>query len=107
MKELWHASLDKTSPRYEQWKHILGQDDHVPLVRPFSTHADLGPEKDVEIYLLDWQNLDEDQSNKLLEMLSEKFKASTETIAEELDADGYFPIRAADVFIAFDLRAFI
>jgi len=106
MKELWHATLDSKSPRYEDWKRILGT-DRVPLMRPFSTHADLGPEKDVEIYLLDWQQLDEEQSSRLLAFLAQKFNVLEQEIENDLDCDGHFPIRAADVFVTFDMRIFL
>jgi hypothetical protein len=104
--KLWWAKLNTSSPRYREWYGILDSDD-VPLIQPQSTLADLGPEKDVEIYALDWQNLDEGQSERLLTCLSRKFGADSEVIQHDLDRDGHLPIRAADVTVFYDARAFL
>lgn len=103
---LWWASLDHSSPRYRDWYGILN-DDRVPLLSPFSTHAQLGEEKDVEVYGLDWQNLDGEQSDRLLNFIAHKFGVTQEEVAKDLDRDGLFPIRAADVTVFYSLRAFL
>ena len=105
MRELWWASLNQQSPRYRDWYGIL-EDDRVPLLSPFSASAKLG-EEICEVYALDWQNLDEAQSTRLLDFLAHKFNASQDEIAKDLDRDGHMPIRAADVTVCYDMRAFL
>ena len=104
-RELWWASLDKSSPRYADWRAILGT-DKVSLVSPWSAQAKLGDET-CEVYLLDWQDLDGEASQRLLDFLAAKFCVETKVIEEDLDKDGHFPIRATDVYVCFDMRAFI
>jgi len=105
VRDLCWASLDKTSPRYADWFHILGT-DRVPLRSPGSGQSKLG-EETAEVYLLDWPNLDEQQKSRLLSLLAKKFSADPKEIQADLDRDGHFPIRAADVYVCFDIRAFI
>jgi len=105
VRELWYASLDKSSPRYADWFHVLGT-DRVPLRSPSSGRSKLG-EETAEVYLLDWPNLDKQQKSRLLGFLAKKFSADQKEIQADLDRDGHFPIRAADVYVCFDMRAFI
>jgi hypothetical protein len=104
-RELWWASLNQQSPRYADWLKILG-DDRVPLLSPWSAQAKLGDET-TEVYALDWQNLDGDASQRLLEFVAAKFCVATEEIEKDLDRDGHFPIRAQDVTVFYDVRAFL
>jgi hypothetical protein len=105
MPNLWHATLNPASPRYKDWLDILGQ-DRVELLHPRSFEANLG-EETCEVYLLDWLNLDGEASERLLAFIANKFGAEKEVIEKNLNDDGYFPIRAADVIVSFDLRAFM
>lgn len=104
-RELWWASLNKESPRYADWFKILGT-DHVPLLSPWAAKANLGGET-TEVYALDWQNLDGDASQRLLEFVANKFGVGTEVIEADLDRDGHFPIREQDVTVFYDMRAFL
>jgi len=104
-RELWTATLDSSSPRYADWRKILGS-DKVPLVSPASVQAKLGDET-CEVYLLDWQGLNGVASQRLLKFLAAKFCVEMKVIEEDLDRDGHFPIRATDVFVSFSLAAFI
>ena len=54
-RKLWWARLASDSPRYQEWREILGSDD-VPLISPASGQAQLGEETD-EIHLLDVKQL--------------------------------------------------
>lgn len=103
--ELWEAKLNGSSPRYADWKAILGT-DKVPLLSPQTAETKLG-EETCAVYLMDWQNLDEEASNRLLDFLAKKFNADREVIAADLDETGYFPIREADVTVFYDMRAFL
>jgi len=105
MRELWWARLDSNSPRYADWKRILGT-DKVPLLSPGSGQTKLG-EETAEVYLLNWPGLDTEQQSRLLDFLAKKFDSPIEPIKADLDRDGHFPIRAADVSVAFDMRAFL
>jgi hypothetical protein len=105
MNDLWRATLNPHSPRYQEWRGILG-DEKVPLVTPMAITAVLGQEKD-EVYLLDWQNLDCEASERLLDFVCKRFGANPEEVALQLDKDGHFPIRTSDVIISFSESAFI
>lgn len=104
MRELWWARLDSKSPRYASWLEILGT-DKVPLLTPGSGQTKLGEETE-EVYLLNWPGLDEGQKRRLLDFLAKKFSADLDEIRSELDKNG-FPIRASDVSVFFDMRAFL
>jgi hypothetical protein len=101
---LWWATLDRRSPRYADWEKILGSDD-VPLQSPASGQTKLGQES-AEVYLLDLAQLSAEQRAHLIEFIVQRFKADRREVEQELDKVG-FPIRAADVSVAFSLRAFI
>ena len=105
MGRLWWARLCHGSPRYEIWREILGSDD-VPLLAPSSVEAILG-ETPERVYLLDWQNLDGEASDRLLNFLTTKLGTAKEEIEADLNRDGHFPIREADVNVFFDARAFL
>lgn len=49
--ELWHAILNPRGPNYERLKDIFPE-NRVPLQSPGSIKADLGAEKEVEVYML-------------------------------------------------------
>lgn len=102
---LWWAMLVSSSPRYAAWKEIFGC-DAVPLKTPGSTRADLGEEKNVEIYQLDFRAVTPEQKARLISWLSSKFVDPREEIEREIDREG-FPIRAADVTVSFSMRAFL
>lgn len=104
-RELWWASLNESSPRYADWFQILGT-NRIPLLSCWSAEAKLG-EETCEVYGLDWQALDQEQSDRLLGFLSKKFNADPKEIEGDLDRDGYMPIRASDVTVCYDLRAFL
>lgn len=105
---LWWARLRDDSPRYVIWREILGSDD-VPLQSPGSFFADLGDpvaERSVECYALDWPSMRAEQKHRLALWVAERFGVSLNDALLDCDARGY-PIRAADVTVAFSLRAFI
>lgn len=103
-RELWWASLNTSSPRYEDWRKVLGS-DRVPLKSPGSGQTQFGEEV-AEVYMLDWPNLEELVKERLVHFLAHKFQAAKEEVRAELDAHG-MPIRAADVTVCFDLRAIL
>ena len=104
-RELWWATLNQSSPRYADWRKILGE-DRVPLLSPWAAQAKLG-EETTHVYALDWHDLDGDASQRLLEFVAAKFGVATEVIEADLNRDGHFPIREQDVTVFYDMRAFL
>ena len=49
---LWSAILNPRGPNYSNWRGILGS-ERVALKSCQSIRAELGPEKNVEVYMLD------------------------------------------------------
>lgn len=106
-RRLWWAHLSKSSPRYQLWREILDSDD-VPLQRPVAEPALLGEDakQPTEIYRLDLSKFTTAQLDRLVAQMAKKFDLSESEASAELASNG-FPIRAEDVFAAFDLRAFL
>ena len=84
---------------------MLGSND-VPLKSAASGKTALGPEQDVEVYLLDIPALTLPQRARLLSWVAAKFGAPIHEVEAEITKSG-FPIRAVDVIVSFDLRAFV
>jgi hypothetical protein len=103
--ELYSAILSPSGPNYSSWHEVLGS-DRVPLKSSASVKADFGPEKNVEAYFLDLGALTLPQRARLLAMLARKFKAPIYEVEAEITNAG-FPIRAVDVIVRFDVRAFV
>jgi hypothetical protein len=101
---LWWATLTRTSPRYEQWRKILGGDD-VPLLTPFDHIATLGQDTEA-VYDLDIGKLDTMQKARLADFIQGRFGAPRKEIETELEKVG-FPIRASDCSVTFSMRAFL
>lgn len=102
--ELYSAILNPRGPNYQSWHEILGF-DRVPLKSARSVKANLGEEKDVEAYLLDLAALTLPQRARLLAIVAKRFGAPIYEVEAEINKAG-FPIRAVDVIVSFDMRAF-
>lgn len=103
--ELYSAILNPRGPNYQTWHDIFGS-DRVPLKSPHSGLTQLGPEKDVEVYLLDLRALTLGQRARLLNSIAQRFRTPVYEVEAEIARSG-FPIRAADVIVSFDARAFV
>jgi hypothetical protein len=103
-RKLWTATLLTSSPRYHDWRAILGSDE-VPITNPKPFAMQLGPEM-TEAYSLDMERLDREQHARLVDFVVERFGVKGREAVRTLGSDG-FPIRAADVTVCFDLRAFL
>jgi hypothetical protein len=103
--ELYSAILNSSGPNYQSWHDVLGS-DRVPLKSSASVKAELGPEKDVEVYFLDLAALTIPQRARLLDTVARKLKAPIYEVEAEIAKAG-FPIRAVDVIVSFDVRAFV
>jgi len=93
----------ESSPRYENWRKILGSDE-APILSPNPIKGIFGAEV-VDIFRLNVAKLNADQRERLIDFICEKFGASRATAAAEIETAS-FPIRAADVVVAFDHRFF-
>jgi hypothetical protein len=104
-RKLWSATLRPSSPRYEQWRKILGSTD-VPIQThlPFSTQ--LGPEGQQEVYALDLSRFDRVQVQRLVDVMVDHFGMKAHEAKRVLETDG-FPIRSVDVLVSYDVRAFL
>lgn len=107
---MWSAILNPRGPNYASWKHVLDS-ERVPLKSPHSVSADLGdgvrvvPENSVEVYLLNLQAMTLGQRARLVGFVAKKFDCPVSEVEAEIAAKG-FPIRAVDVIVSFDMRAF-
>ena len=104
-RELWWASLDSHSPRYGDWFKILGT-DRVLLTHPGEAECNFIGEGKVQAYALALERLTPEQFDRLVAFVAHKFKADRELVSKEVLRDG-FPIRAEDVYITYDMRAFL
>jgi len=104
-QKLWRAQLNPKSPRYLEWRKIF-ESDEIPLVTPSAFDAQLGNETD-SIHLLDWFEIVSETSDRMLEYFAAKFGTTIEEVEKEFDETGHIPIRASDVIVSYDVRAFI
>ena len=102
--ELWHAILNPSGPNYERLKDIFP--DRVPLTSAQPIKAQLGPEKDVPVYMLDLGALPLNRRAALLSLIANKFGVTISEVQAEMKAKG-FPIREADVIVSYGMRAFV
>jgi hypothetical protein len=103
----WEARLRPTGPNYVEWKRILGDlADQIPLISPLPMKAVLGDEP-VEIYLIDWNNLDQDSSNHLIDIVMKQMGLSEALAMQYLEIRGSYPIRAVDVDITSKIQSWV
>jgi hypothetical protein len=103
--ELYSATLNPRGPNYERLKGIFGE-SRVPLKSPHTMKAQLGEEQDVPVYQLDLGALPINQRARLLALVARKCGVTIAKVEEVMLHDS-FPIREADVIVAFDMRAFV
>jgi len=100
---LYRAMLNPNGPNYQAWLDILGN-TNVPLKSAAPVKATLGNEEH-EAYLLNLDGLTLKQKARLLGAMAQKFGVSINEIDAEIRRVG-FPIRAVDVIVSYDMRAF-
>lgn len=103
--QLWHASLNPSSPRYLDWRKIFSSDE-IPILSPFPVKATLGEEQEM-VYALDWQAMDGDTSIRLIAFIANKFSVTTHEVERQIEDDGVFPIRQSDVIVSYSMKSFI
>jgi hypothetical protein len=59
----------------------------------------------IEVYILDLKQLTSEQTDRLVAAMAIKFKTTEEAVRDGIMHDG-FPVRAVDVTVCFDGRAF-
>lgn len=105
MPDLYSAILNPSGPNYERLRECFGS-AKVPLKSPHSCLAQLGREKDVEVYMLDLRALTLGQRAKLLGKVAAASGVSISTVENIASRDG-FPIRAEDLIVSISLRALV
>ena len=103
--ELWQAILNPQGPNYQTWLEIFGT-NQVPLKNPAEVKAQLHGEGQADVYILDIEALTLPQRARLWSKVAKKFNAPIYEVQAEIAKKG-FPIRAADVIVSFDMRAFV
>lgn len=104
-RRLWWATLVPSSPRYLDWYTILDS-DNVPLLYPGAAPAKLGEQPDkIDVFQIDLSKMTEPQIDRLVRHVMNRFRAPEAAVRDAILQDG-FPIRAVDVSLAFDMRAF-
>ena len=103
-RELYHAILNPRGPNYERLKDIFP--DRVPLKSAKPHAATLGPEKNVPVYMLDFDAMPLTQRARLFGIVAAKFGVPLNEVLKAVAAEG-FPIREADVIVSYDVRAFV
>jgi hypothetical protein len=100
----FHAILNPRGPNYETWFRVFGH-NHVPLKSAQSIRATFG-EENVEAYLLNLNGMTLHQRARLLGFIANKFNVPIFEVQKQIERDG-FPIRANDVILSYDMRAFL
>jgi len=103
---LWHATLDRSSPRFENWKQCLGTDD-VPLVSCMEHNGTFPGYGSKACYRIDVSQLTVEQIERFVAHFAAKFKLAPEEVRRDITGEHGIPIWAEDVAIAFSSRAFI
>jgi hypothetical protein len=104
MPELFSAHLRTSSENYVSWSSVFPTGS-VPLKSARSYLVNLGEEKSVEVYDLNLQAMTLRQRARLLSFLAQKFGEPVYAVEAEIERKG-FPIRASDVVVTIDVRAF-
>ena len=102
--KLWRAILNPSGPNYERLKNIFP--DRVPLQSPTTVKAQLGDEKDVSVYLLNFAGMTLTQRARLFGLIASGTGVPV-SVVESIAAKDGFPIREADVILSYDMRAFV
>jgi hypothetical protein len=104
VKRSWTATLRASSPRYDEWAKILGGPE-VPITNPKPMAVHFGPDL-TEAYMLDLDRLEFKQRERLKQFVADRLGVRLREVDQLLDHDG-FPIRAEDVLVSYQLRAFL
>jgi len=93
-----YATISERDPRGEIWKYVTG-DGRIPLKHPLSSIVKSGPFEGMEVYHGDPSKLTEEQKQRLIKKLSQKFGIPPKEIQKDL-AKGLLPIKAENVIVS-------
>jgi hypothetical protein len=102
MRKAIEAVLSESSERYADWMQVFGT-NRVEVLNARGFIADLPGKPQTEVYLLNLHALSEEQSERLVLHLAEKFDSNAVDVAVELERVG-LPILAEDVCMVIDPR---
>ena len=102
---LYSAILNPSGPNFEEWNQVLAS-HRVPLESPETRLLSLDGEKDVEVYMVALKALTLRQRANLSAQIARKSRQTIDDVENVLALYG-MPIRAADVIVSFDMRAFV
>jgi hypothetical protein len=105
-RNLWRATLDKTSPRYQAWLKLLGTND-VPLVSCMEHNGRFPGYGTVACYAIDVGKLTNEQIERYVAHFAARFNVAHEEVRREILGEHGIPIWTEDVSIAISRRAFI
>jgi hypothetical protein len=101
----WKARLNPSSPRYREWRKIFNGDE-IQLINNIAYEASLNGQRDT-IFLINWFEVMGTEADRMVAYFAEKNNESIEKTEKDLDHDGSVAIRAIDVLITYDSKAFI
>jgi hypothetical protein len=105
MANTYTCHLSKSSPRYRDWRAILGSDE-APIENPIPISATFGKSREqIEVHRLDLKRFTPEQMQRLVAWCISEFGRPAEEVEATIKRDG-FPIRAEDVTVAIDHRLF-
>ena len=94
-----YAQISKNDPRYAIWIQV-DPEARVPLKHPLPVkHPFAHPQFDGDFYEGDPSRLTEEQKEKIIELMSKKFKVSKSHVREGLDK-GILPIKGDNVMVS-------
>ena len=91
------ATISGNSERAETWRWVLGTET-ICIKSPYPAYANLPGKPNVGIYELDLSLLTDDQRERLIRYISEKFDIPLIDVANDLDEIGC-PVLTEDVRI--------
>jgi hypothetical protein len=103
----WEARLRPEGPNYAEWAAILEeQADNIPLISPLPMKATLGEDL-VEIYLIDWNNLEGGPADNLTKIVMKQLHLTEVQAMQYLEIRGSFPIRVVDVDVSSKIQSWV
>ena len=105
MTTLYSAILNSSGPNFEEWNQVLGS-HRVPLESPETHRATFGDGDECDVYFLALKVLTLRQRATLTAHMARKNRITIDEAERHLQIGG-MPIRAADVIVSFDVRAFV
>lgn len=101
------ATIRPESPPYRDWLRVFGT-DQVPIMLPYPVRGSAPGVESAEFYKLHVPSLTPDQRSRLVEFIAERFGELPSTVEALMDDPEHgVPIKAEDVLVSVDARAFL